>query len=219
MKKLLIIFSLIIAVAVIKAQDATSFTKTLKSATTWDRYVGLAGDTVSNNRDSLAFVYKLNKEYPVQYYIYLDIDTVSSSSTTIKLQGKVFDDESWTDISSVSFGGTADTTFVFSYSPEITKAITYSQGEDSIINGTNAITVSLGTYAYLDTSTLDTVVTGWTFTPVADTSIIKKGAYTVTETLTTNVKYYRRLRILMIESGTGKTELQLINLKIWRREN
>ena len=220
MKNLIILFIGILCALTVSAQDRT-VSHTLRVNHTYFDYTGVAADTVSNNADSLAVAFTLNKEYPVQYYIYLDIDTVSSSSTTIKLQGKVFSDESYTDISSVSFGGTDDTTFVFSFQNEITYAISQATSTDTLINGTNAFNTDgdVTQIAYVDTSTLDSVITRWTTTPALDTSYIINAARTVTQTLTTNVKYFRYLQILLIESGTGKTELQNIKLKIWRREN
>jgi hypothetical protein len=222
MKKIIIILITVVLSLSLFAQDRT-VTQEMKPSPNYTllEYDGVANDTVSNNRDSLAVDLFLNKPYPVGYYIYLDIDTVSSSSTTIKLQGRVFDEESWTDISSVSFGGTADTTFVFSFQNESNQSVTFATYTDtlSLIQKIDTLNADLTQLAYVDTSTTDTIVTRWTYKSIAADYLLEHPASTSTVTVTSNVKFYRYLRVLLIESGTGKTELQKAYFKIWRREN
>ena len=74
-----------------------------------------ASDTVSNN-DTLWYAQLfLNKTEPIKYDIQVKVDSLSGTPTTdISLQGKVFESDSWTNITTVSWAGTtSDTTFTY----------------------------------------------------------------------------------------------------------
>lgn len=65
--------------------------------------------------DTLYYVqFTTNKPSPVKYDIQVGIDKLSGTPVTaISLQGKKWAGDAWTNITTVSYGGTADTTINF----------------------------------------------------------------------------------------------------------
>jgi hypothetical protein len=89
--------------------------KTLRDSVYYHDFNFSAGDTISNNDTTYYVDVIANKAEPLKYDILVDIDTVSGTNTVaIVLKGKVMASDSWTDITTVNWAGTADTVFTFS---------------------------------------------------------------------------------------------------------
>lgn len=121
MKKLAILISLFVFAAItINAQDAILREDEWK----WD-YNGTSADTIGAGMDNdVAATNWTNTVYvgyrgdPLKYKIYLDVDSIAGTSNVADehlfiLQAKNSYDEAWTALDTVSYAGTADTTFSF----------------------------------------------------------------------------------------------------------
>jgi hypothetical protein len=75
-----------------------------------------ASDTVSNNDTLWSAELLTNKIAPLLYNIKVKLTKVSGTpKSTVYLQGKLFSDDTWVNITSLTYGGTtADTTIVIS---------------------------------------------------------------------------------------------------------
>lgn len=67
-------------------------------------YTGVASDTLTANQDTLIYNITLNKSTPMNTYARITLDTIAGADTTviINLRGRMFNDESWTIIKSVT---------------------------------------------------------------------------------------------------------------------
>jgi hypothetical protein len=104
MKKLIFIFiALFIGVAAY-SQDRTVEYPVLTPERSIVDYTGVSADTLGTTVDSLAFDVKIEKHRPVLYGTEISISPVSAIDGTVtydvKLQGKVWSTDSWSDISS-----------------------------------------------------------------------------------------------------------------------
>jgi hypothetical protein len=102
MKKL-IVFLVICAVSL-----AMSAQKSLGNA------YGASLSASLDSADVENFEIFVNKAEMLYYNIAVICDSISAPSVTFLLQGKDFDHQSYTNIDSVTWTGTADTSFVFS---------------------------------------------------------------------------------------------------------
>lgn len=61
-------------------------------------YTGVAADTLTSNQDTLLYNITINKAVPMNYYIKIGLDTIAGADTTctVNINGRMFDDESWT---------------------------------------------------------------------------------------------------------------------------
>lgn len=86
-------------------------------------------DRVSSTADSLAILFTLNKTYPVQYNGLIKVDSVSTPRVLITLQGRVFESDTWTTITSIIYTGTTsathDSTMRFTFASEPNYTIAY----------------------------------------------------------------------------------------------
>ena len=96
----------------------TSFSQNLSLgySKTFFEYNGKASDTIGIADSVWTYEFKklsTNRVYP---YVYMSLDAVSGTpaSVTILLQSKVTSDEGWTNRDTVTYSGTADTTFSLS---------------------------------------------------------------------------------------------------------
>lgn len=72
------------------------------------------GRTVMDSADVENFDVLLDKSYPVYYDIAVRIDSVDTPTATIRLLGKKFEFSDYTPLDTVTYSGTADTTFYWS---------------------------------------------------------------------------------------------------------
>ena len=200
------------------AQDL-SYSNTLSKSRTWLDDVTVAADTLTTNQDSIDYIFTLNKQYPVQWYVFLDVDSVDAPTVAFTLSGRILEEDSWTDISTVTYTGSADTTFAFSSMANqiFTAALT---GTDTTIVSSN-LSILMDTTAIFPGS-LNSVINDSTFMLYTGTGTITDTlahATTFAGTLTQNTisNYYRQLRVRAISSSGDATWDKLI-LKLWRRE-
>jgi hypothetical protein len=111
MKRLMILMiSLLMLAFTGVAQDAS-----LNKGVSYAKYNGIASDTV--NADETWDYWLANRQdYSMLHDIRVKLDSVSGTPTCdVKLQAKVFKDDIWSDVATVSWTGTSsDTTFTFS---------------------------------------------------------------------------------------------------------
>jgi len=110
-------------------------------------YTGTALDLVSSTQDSLALDFTLNKTYPVQYDGAVLLDSTSLPRVVVKLQGKTLDLDTWSDITTVIYIGSADTTIKFTLHTEPTYTST-------LLFDTTKITTRAERYLYSATGTM-----------------------------------------------------------------
>ena len=127
MKKL-IVFLVICAVSL-----AMSAQKSLGNA------YGASLSASLDSADVENFEIFVNKAEMLYYNIAVICDSISAPSVTFLLQGKDFDHQSYTNIDSVTWTGTADTSFVFSQ--EVTKqAYRYYNVKATVADGKCGVT-------------------------------------------------------------------------------
>lgn len=120
MKKILSIIILLIAaitgysqIRVIKSDFVLKPDVTQPQSVTW-AYQGVSADSLTINQDTLIYNITLNKAVPMNSYVKVTLDTIAGADTTvvINLKGRMFDEESWTLIKSVTsseVGGSVST--------------------------------------------------------------------------------------------------------------
>lgn len=87
----------------IKADKVLSADPTSPSSITWS-YTGVAADTLTKTQTSLIYNITVNKAVPMNYYIKVGLDSIGGAEVlaTITINGRMFDDESWTLIETVN---------------------------------------------------------------------------------------------------------------------
>jgi hypothetical protein len=110
MKKFVVLLLLMIACFTIQAQ----YSKTLGVGEYGIGYTGLAKDTVSATDTAFTYEYTVNKATPLFYNIACKVLKVSAGSCSISIQGRIFNTDAYTNITTYTFAGSqADTTVVF----------------------------------------------------------------------------------------------------------
>jgi len=108
MKKLIIFLGLILMSAAIFAQvtAVTRVSKVLRSGVTYYKYTGTALDTCGYEQDTLYYEVLSNKNTPLTCNARVEADTIGSGAGSenygARLQGKVFENDSWANISPAS---------------------------------------------------------------------------------------------------------------------
>ena len=155
MKKLFLIFSLILAVIAVQAQStARTVTKTLNSSRTYYEYTGVAADTVGTGQDTLSFEFLINKNYPVSVAARVEVTrTGSTDDYEIRLQGKVFENDSWTSL----VDSTAQTGSLSLYEPDANMAKTQAASVDNFYRYFRVLIGSDGSVAAADKLTVNYV--------------------------------------------------------------
>ena len=221
MKKLIILFGFLGFALFVYTQDRTVGDNPqilradiLRSNSITYKYDGVAADTLTSNQDTIHFPILINKSWKYDYYVNVVFDTISGADTTvvINMKGKMFSSESYTLIETTT-SSAVSTDYVATAVESMTDAdftntVSIASTVDTLINGTNTydIDADLTQIAYVDTSTLDSLITEWTVTPSLDTSYITRAAQTVTFTETPSIKpCYRYLLIELIISGDDAT--------------
>jgi hypothetical protein len=87
----------------IKADKVLSADPTSPNSITWS-YTGVAADTLTKIQTSLIYNITVNKAVPMNYYIKVGLDSIGGAEVlaTITINGRMFDDESWTLIETVN---------------------------------------------------------------------------------------------------------------------
>ncbi|MCF8218776.1 MAG: hypothetical protein K9J21_07315 [Bacteroidales bacterium] len=125
MKKLILIFSILILAFSVKAQDRT-ISRTLTPDQTLYDYDGQAADTLGTTVDTLAFVFTSNKSNPVLHNIEFNADpnTIDGTYTVdVKLQGRTFTSDSWSDIDATNTGVDATSEVSIDFTTDLTEII------------------------------------------------------------------------------------------------
>lgn len=118
MKRLIgILVLLFVAVSFIAAQVTarTAVQRTLRKSVTYYKYTGVAADTCGTEQDTLYFEILANKSVPVTCNARAEVTRTGSAETYgINLEGKVFENDTWTVISD----NNAQTASLSLYEPE-----------------------------------------------------------------------------------------------------
>lgn len=87
----------------IKSDKVLAPDANLPNSITW-RYTGQEVDSLTVLQDTLLYNITLNKAQPYNYYIKVGLDTIAGVDTTvvINIKGRMFDDEAWTLIETVT---------------------------------------------------------------------------------------------------------------------
>jgi len=226
MKKIALIFMTIVFLTGLGlAQDATT-TKLLKANTTiWEDFSGDV--SMSSTQDTVDFVVKFNKAYPVQYDLYAELDSTSGTpGIKIELLGKVWDEEaSWTSITSTTWAGsTSDTTFHInsqgnqSYVVTLTGTDTIASVDSTIMSA--AILMDTTAFAFNDGGDRDsTVLYSGTLIDTLLTARSVTGANTQTGTMTyTDITVYYRRFMIRVTRSAGVGVVDYLAFKIWERQ-
>lgn len=114
------------------SQDITNTIGFAKGSTIYEKSYNIELDGTT---DSAYFNIFLNKDYPVQYQLEFDVDTVAGADTLLRynLYGRVFSDNSWTQIKldSATISAAATKSFTSVTSP------TWTLNADSTITTTS----------------------------------------------------------------------------------
>lgn len=118
MKRLIgILVLLFVAVSFIAAQATarTAVQRTLKKGVTYYKYTGVAADTCGTEQDTLYFEILCNKNVPVSCNARAEVTRTGTTDTYgINLEGKVFENDTWTTI----VDNNAQTASLSLYEPE-----------------------------------------------------------------------------------------------------
>jgi hypothetical protein len=117
MKRLVLMTVMSIAVMFGYAQNRT-VDKVLGYDQTYVNFDGTSADKLTTGDSVWTFTINKKTDSKVFAYYYVELDSVSGADTTVNiyLQSKVFEDESYTNIDTVTYSGSADTSFVISTS-------------------------------------------------------------------------------------------------------
>jgi len=107
MKRLIFIFLALFIGVTVYSQDRT-VTRTLAFGKTLYDYTGQAGDTLGTTVDSIEVIFNTNKNRPILHNIEVktsDVDGIDGTVTyDVKLQGRTFTSDSWSDIDATNTG-------------------------------------------------------------------------------------------------------------------
>ena len=137
MKRLIgILVLLFVAVSFIAAQVTarTAVQRTLRSGVTYYKYTGVAADTCGTEQDTLYFEILSNKNVPVTCNARLEATRTGSTETYgIDLEGKVFENDTWTTIKE----NNAQTASLSIYEPETSMVDSAGVADAMIGSGDN----------------------------------------------------------------------------------
>jgi len=104
MKKFFLVITALMFAVTLSAQDRSITTQTFSTTATYLKYTGVAADTLTEFQDSIAMIFKVNKEFPCQIYVLTEMDTIDGVDTTVTcyLQGRMFDTQDWTTITNTA---------------------------------------------------------------------------------------------------------------------
>jgi hypothetical protein len=152
----LIVILLFVSLAA-TSQERSVTLPNMTASQTYYKYTGQTADAlVPTTRDTIQYTIYLNKEYPVQYYINMNLAPVAGADTTVvyTLYGKVFAGESWTQIATGTTSAVTTTinSPISSFTATDYLASTLVFEADSTVSGrlTSANTASYYRYLMLD---------------------------------------------------------------------
>ena len=121
-------------------------------------YTGVAGDTIGVEKDTLTFEVLTNKNVPLVCNARIEFTrTGSSEDYEIRLQGKVFENDSWTAI----IDSLAQTASLSLYHPDVEVEATQAGSVDVFYRYFRILIANDGTCAAGDRATIDAVI--WKF--------------------------------------------------------
>jgi len=139
MKKLILFLAMFTMTFAMIAQERTLSTRKVASRDTYNKYTGVAADTlISTNQDTIQIPYFINKSYPMSYVINTTFDAIAGADTTviINVYGKVFSDDSYTLIQTATSAAVATELLVKTIFVEPILAYAATFAADSTTTGT-----------------------------------------------------------------------------------
>jgi hypothetical protein len=114
MKKIFILFAFTLLFVSGFAQDR-SLSATLGREDIFFKYPGVAKDSCGVTQDTLEYKWFINKAYDLLYDVQVKLTEIRGRGLcTVSLQGRKFESDSWSNITSVIYyGGGTDTTITF----------------------------------------------------------------------------------------------------------
>lgn len=216
MKKYIAILFLMLMVFVSYSTDRTlpsSGTKLLQAddtksnSITWS-YTGVAADTITSNQDSIVYNVTLNKSWPANYYIKVGLDTIAGADTVkININGRMFDDESWSLIETTTSSAIPSATDVTIES--ITDADYYLTAAahnitEAAYNGVLTMDTTATWPNPASSTTIDSVL--YKGTIVNASHVLAVASHTLTPTVSIKPSYRQiQVEVIRIGSGSGVT--------------
>ncbi len=117
MKRLILFLVIFLSALFVQAQVREALSRTLPKGVTYYKYTGVAADTLGADLDTITFVILSNKNTPVAVAARIEV-TVGESETEdyeYRLQGKIFENDTWTSLVDSS----AQTGDVTLYTPNV----------------------------------------------------------------------------------------------------
>jgi hypothetical protein len=125
MRKIILILVLAVLAFSVEAQDRT-VTRTLRPGLSLIEYNGQSGDTLGTTQDTIAFVLKPNSPRPVVHNIEVNAypNTIDGTYTVdVKLQGRIFNTDSWSDIDATNTGLDATSAITVDFNTDLSDVI------------------------------------------------------------------------------------------------
>jgi len=157
MKRLILFLGLMLLSATMFAQVTarTAVQYTLRKGITYYKYTGVAADTCGTEQDTLAFEILSNKNVPLNCNARVEATrTGTSEDYEIRLQGKVFENDSWTSL----VDSTAQTASVSLYHPDVEVDVTQAGSVDVFYRYFRMLIANDGTCGAADKLTVDYVI-------------------------------------------------------------
>ena len=160
MKKLMLIFLGLVFSVCLMAQVTwlESDDHVLSPKKTYYKYTGTAADTCGTEQDTLTFTVLTNRNVPVVANCRIELTrTGSAEDYEIRLQGKVFENDTWTSL----IDSTAQTASVSLYHPDVEVEATQAGSVDVFYRYFRLLIANDGTCGAADKATVDYVI--WKF--------------------------------------------------------
>ena len=122
MKKILLAISFLIGIVSVNAQTVKTFM--YPSATYTKTYIGTAADTLGVGQTTWGYEMEVNKADGLFYNTRVKVSDKTTGAAgvgTVKLQGKYFDTDSYSDITTVTWTGVGSTDSIISFQNVSTK--------------------------------------------------------------------------------------------------
>lgn len=187
-------------------------------------FTGAATDLlIETTSDTIDVRFQVKKYRPYTIKTITEFDPILGADTTVAVQilGRNSENESYTTITSTTSSAVAsdETITSLNSATSSTFAVSIASTVDTLINGTNTLTVDTSLIGYVDNSTLDSIPLQWTVTPSLDTSYITRAAQTITLAETATLCEYRYITVRYIISGDDATgtgiELKQLEIKLF----
>jgi len=120
MRKLMITVILALITLVSFSQNQ-SVDRTLGYDDTYILFSGTSSDYVLDEDSTWSYTIEKKTDNEVKAYYRLDLDSISGTAEDVNIyfQNKLFEDDDFTDVDTVVYSGSADTTIYFNYSSNL----------------------------------------------------------------------------------------------------